>query len=768
VLAAIATYGVIHERLFAQPLWTATGQIRFLIFSAAYWAVAGPLLLLAPRWLGPSAAAFAFGYAIWWSGLAAPLATLYFFGSCFCLGKILRRDAAATTAILLGLAAWIFAVWLALPFPVNPRAVYLIAFAIPVVVYTTKWGRLPTCGRLPTGDFGFAALLYFLLAYFLIALKPETSADGLSMHLALPMAVAHDHRWAFDFRQYTWALMPAGGDCVFTAAYLLGGETAARLTNFGLLVLITAMLYQATRRSIAAALFVSTPLALLVTGSLFVENVWAALILGAVLAVVRYSDNARPGELRTAGALFGAAIAVKVIAVIYLAPAAVFTAWSAFQRRQLAPIASAAVLLAALAAPPYTYAWIKSGNPLFPFANTLFKSPYFSATEPFTDPRFSAPLNWRSGYDVTFQSERYFEGQAGAAGFQYFVLLIPAAILIRRRAEFIPFAIASTATVLLFAVLPNLRYMYPALILFSIVLWGQPFQAAAGLLPGVVIAIIALNAWFLPSSDWYQKDFAIFNKSQLHTFIESAAPERVLIGHLNRTAPREPVAFFSSDAIAGLEAKAYTDSWHTNDYWTQLRSARTAAEVAGILQRLGIRHIVAPVSLESSLPLIETFLRQWAEPSGLRATRMGLFSLRNTPVSNPRDTAPFPPGAYDDQDSRIEYNGAWIHDHQFAAASHGSITYCDVPGAFVRLKFVGSAITYVFTKALNRGTGQVLIDGVERARIDMYSAKTEWRAERSFNELVPGQHVFEVRVLNEKNPDSSGTYVDLDAIIVRP
>ncbi len=57
---------------------------------------------------------------------------------------------------------------------------------------------------------GLALLLFVLMAHWLVALvKPEISADRTSMHLALPMEVAHEGRWAFDFQQYTWALILA-------------------------------------------------------------------------------------------------------------------------------------------------------------------------------------------------------------------------------------------------------------------------------------------------------------------------------------------------------------------------------------------------------------------------------------------------------------------------------------------------------------------------------------------------------------------------------
>jgi 4-amino-4-deoxy-L-arabinose transferase-like glycosyltransferase len=602
------------------------------------------------------------------------------------------------------------------------------------------------------------------MVYWLIALKPETSADALSMHLALPMSVAHDHRWMFDFRQYTWALMPSGGDSLFTAAYLLGGETAARLTNVGLLVVIVGMVYRASRQWLAAALFASTPLVLLVTGSLFVENVWAAMIMGAVLALIRYDENGDPSEIRTAGVLFGAAISTKVIAAVFLLPAAFVAVWMVVKRRQLSTMAAAALLLAIFAAPPYAYAWVKARNPLFPFANAIFRSPYYPP-ESFADPRFRPPISWHTAYDATFRSGLYFEAQGGAPGFQYFLMLVPAAILTRRRAAALTVAIGAIAAILLFAFLPNLRYIYPALPLFSIAIGNLLTRWRYA--PAVFCVVAGINGWFLASAGWYQKDFALYHPSQVPGYLESSAPERVLIDDLNRTAPGKPVAFFSTGAVAGLQGAAFTDSWHTNDYWTKIRSAQTAEEVAAIVRGLQIHQIVAPVSLESFFPLFETFLREWAEPSSPIAGSMGLFTLRDSPMMRSRQRAPFLPGTYDDMDRRIEYTGAWVHDPQFVEAANGSLTYCVVPGASLRLEFVGSGITYRFTKASNRGIAQVSIDGAEQGRIDMYSREKAWHSERTFGGMPAGKHVFEVQVLSEKNPESSGTYVDLDSIAVQ-
>lgn len=123
-------------------------------------------------------------------------------------------------------------------------------------------------------------------------------------------------------------------------------------------------------------------------------------------------------------------------------------------------------------------------------------------------------------------------------------------------------------------------------------------------------------------------------------------------------------------------------------------------------------------------------------------------------------------GAYDDLDPEIKYSGTWLHDRQFAEPFGGSISYSKQARDAARLTFSGRAITYFYTKALNRGIAQVSIDDATVAQINLYSEKTEWRAQATFGGLKPGQHTIEVRVLGQKDPRSSETWVDLDRFLV--
>jgi len=125
-------------------------------------------------------------------------------------------------------------------------------------------------------------------------------------------------------------------------------------------------------------------------------------------------------------------------------------------------------------------------------------------------------------------------------------------------------------------------------------------------------------------------------------------------------------------------------------------------------------------------------------------------------------------GHYDDQDQRVEYKGKWWSDHQFTQSSGQSITYSDKPGDTFRIAFTGSAITYMFTRALNRGIAEAKIDGGPAVRINQYSGPTQWQQKQRFGGLSPGDHTLEVRVSGDKDPASGGLFVDLDAFEVEP
>jgi len=213
--------------------------------------------------------------------------------------------------------------------------------------------------------------------------------------------------------------------------------------------------------------------------------------------------------------LFGAALSVKLMAVAFIAPAAAIACFTVARRKQVRAAVPAAMLLLVFAAPPYLYAWWKTGNPVFPFANSVFRSPYFPKTS-LIDARYNEPLTWKTPYEATFRSSHFYEGRNGSFGFQYFLLLLPAAILMSRRAPRALLGIAVSASFMLLAILPNLRYLYPALAPFSVVI-----AYLASEMPGTAVlfvALTAINTWSLPASGWYHNEFALFRREQVGAY----------------------------------------------------------------------------------------------------------------------------------------------------------------------------------------------------------------------------------------------------------
>lgn len=145
---------------------------------------------------------------------------------------------------------------------------------------------------------------------------------------------------------------------------------------------------------------------------------------------------------------------------------------------------------------------------------------------------------------------------------------------------------------------------------------------------------------------------------------------------------------------------------------------------------------------------------------GLEPDRAVAASIHESPE------APVPAGAYDDADPRVRLLDPWTRDPQFQDAYRHTLTYSDIPGASATLAFSGDAITYVYTRASNRGIAEVRIDGQLKDEIDLYAPATAWQSRRRYGELGPGAHVLEIRVTGQRNSRATGCFVDLDALIV--
>jgi hypothetical protein len=542
LLASIAAcvHGVVHEGL-ATGLWeNPRGSLAGALVLAVV--LAGTMAIARHRGLGfGTALAVPFlAVALAFAGIGPVAAVALLALSAFCLGSRFAGAGGiaadgrvgAIIAIAAGMAVLSFVVSALTFLPVNNPATYLALLALPVAFgwrRNREWlcSLPPLRNARPPDASRWVAWLDFATAFalalrLLAALNPEIGNDALAMHLVIAERLADEGRFNYDVTRSIWAVMPMAADWQLAIAHMLGGEPAARLLNFladALLVLLVRNVAAAARGAfagaVAGAVYATTPLLFLETASLFIENVWTLWCCAALVAAWRAVDRPTPRAAVIAGLLVGTALAAKVMTA-FLAPfflAAAF-AWIAKGRsnglRMLAAFVIAALVASAL---PYANAWIRTGNPVFPFMNEIFRSPYFDASASFDNTLFDSHASWRTLYDVTFRSGKFLEAVPGAIGVSWLVLL-PASLLAAlagRGAPRVAAVCAVAFVVLVFAFQSYLRYILPALPVLAFLAGiaaagataGSP--RARGAVAMLVLACAAAGLYLTPASNFIHR-----------------------------------------------------------------------------------------------------------------------------------------------------------------------------------------------------------------------------------------------------------------------
>ncbi len=778
--------GAVFHGLLAQPVWSPDGWQRFLIFTGVYAAAAGLAVLLhaprAPLWLAAGAAAFTAVTA----GPMAVVAVIWAAAGAWAAGWLLwpRAQDEVRTApamqITLGLAAWVSLILWTAALPVHRRAVYwlLPAFAI-ACAWKRGWRPRIQWPRAASrsGAAAWCAGLLPLFAHWLVVLKPEISADGLAMHMVIPARMAAEHRWPFDPAEFAWALMPMGGDWVWTIGWMTGGESGARLMNLLLLGLVAWMAAKRAASALGtwpaamlAGAFLSTPLVQHVTGSLFVENATALWLAAAALVLAETRLDG--GRARLAfGLLAGTAAATKFGALAFLAPLFMGAVWLAGLRRT--GFALAFALPVGLF--PYANAWLRAGNPFFPFFNGVFRSPFYEAAN-FRDTRFETPPAWTTLYDLTFHSSRFIEGWNGAAGFLLLALVVVCVAAWRPRwprESAVLLAVALAGGALSFLGQSNLRYLYPVLPLLVLVAGRalrEPLATRAGAAAAAAgfAILLLLHLRLLPAAGPYHGDFwtATWSEPERDAYLRIHAPERKLVEWLNRHAPHARAAWLDGNAIGDFRERAFTATWHSPFFWKKLREAPDAAALERLMREHRIDFVIAP-SPEGGRPPRSVQEREFLEGCMERELEFGAVELRRWRPGGCREVEPpaAAPGIYDDTSPSIRFRGAWIRDLQFTQAWRGTLVYTDKAGAEAVLRFEGGAARLMYTAAFNRCRAEVLLDGTPAGRFLQRSRETRWQQWSPWFETpARGVHSLTLRIAPGSPPSC---WIDLDAFEVR-
>lgn len=225
-------------------------------------------------------------------------------------------------------------------------------------------------------------LLLFLGVSFLAAVAPPTEPDTLWYHLTLPKLYI-EGGGIVPTPHILPSHWPLNVEMLFTAAMLLGPDTAAQALNWLIgvhLLVALGCIYRQWRGTeswggAAAVVFLSIPLVVWQFANTYSDLAVAYFKLVAVLCFFVWRKDGRISLLTVCGVLCGLAMGAKINGALGLLLVWVFLFFgggSSTLKIKIKAALQIGVVAAVAAAPWYVRTFVWTGNPVFPFFYSVF------------------------------------------------------------------------------------------------------------------------------------------------------------------------------------------------------------------------------------------------------------------------------------------------------------------------------------------------------------------------------------------------------------
>lgn len=303
--------------------------------------------------------------------------------------------------------------------------------------------------------------------------------------------------------------------------------------------------------------------------------------------------------------------------------------------RSLMPVVSITLATGAIALWPYYYAWLKTGNPVFPFYNQIFKSPFFSPVN-FVDGRWIGKFSVTFPYDATFATGNFVEAYNGALGFTLFVFLaagLVAALFARNRIALFCGGLGLFFVIAFAVQTQYVRYLliFVPLLLVPVALAIEHVRQVCLMripLAFLVVTVVGLNFYKMPAGA------GVLGTSDLSACCDNNArrqleltqvPERIVNRIINEQAgPTARVLYVSNPFGALLNGTAIYTTWHNTRYAADFAAVKTEQDFAYLVGQISPSHVVVNATGVSQLEKVsESYL-------GINArliTRVGWLAL---------------------------------------------------------------------------------------------------------------------------------------------
>ncbi len=572
------------------------------------------LAWLVRRWRGLSwAAALGMVWLLALGVFAGPLPVLavaLLAASAIALGSLLLPG---PIALPLGLAMLAGALGWLLQLQIHTRITYAVAC---IALIAWRHAELMAALRSVRNHFteslranpraGAAAMLLLGLAST-GAWLPTMQYDDVVYHLGLPWQLQTSAHYLPDPAVQVWALAPWAGDVLQGVAQVLAGREARGAMNAlwlamsagAVFALVAALGGDARRRWWSVALLASLPLSMALAAGMQTELPAMAFLPALAWLVLRQPGQDGARGLLGGAVLFGALCGLKVMHGIVALPILAWAAWRHRQHISWRWLPAALLVVLAVGGSSYVTAWLATGNPVLPLMNAWFRSPFFVAAN-FNDPRWQGGLDGDVLWDVSFDTEHYFESYDGGFGFLLIALAGVWLLALRDPRTRGLAAVASIGLLLPLLPLQYARYLQPALVLLlPALVVAYPAVQRASI---AFWALCVLNLAFATNANWMLHTGAmkqvVRNLGRDAPTLRRFVPERVLAMRLREPANREGAVLVlpgSNIALAELGARGRNMLWYSPRW--EAEGVRVDADASGkawaaLLRGNRIRHVV--------------------------------------------------------------------------------------------------------------------------------------------------------------------------------
>ena len=492
---------------------------------------------------------------------------------------------------------------------------------------------LPACrtGDLRLPALGLSVLCICGIGSYIFAVAPATHWDVLHYHLGIPRIYAE--RGELADLDHTWAVhCVRNGEMLYLLGLLVHGQPLPTLINFhfgllatGLVASLAALVSNRQTGLLAGCIFFAIPLVSYLLAQGLIDLILTACIIAASYALFRWKHEGDAGWISLFSLFAGLAVGTKLNGLLLVGPLGVFLLLQSLYlgpdlRTRLTSCMKAILPGLLVLAPWLLLTGIRTGNPVFPFLNKVFRSTewYQNSNTAGADwGGFGLGTTWYHGlrlpWDLTFHGERFCEfGWYGTAGI--LLLGMPFGYLLvsnRQRRAMLELTTVIVVSLLAFLKIAQYsRYMLPVFA-FSSIIAALNCQAAwrlarraprARWLTLGLCAIIGFSWVFFTraaslSELWYclpeRYPWRVaLNRQSPDDYLRGALSEYELLKFIDEQIPQKPVAFVGlgiGSAFYSGDALEYS-RWHSMA-GREMICESSAERLVEMLKTKGIRYV---------------------------------------------------------------------------------------------------------------------------------------------------------------------------------